>query len=147
MSRVREFHAVVLGETLPDHPTVPDTELAALRVRLIGEEHKEYQAEARRLLAQLRFLRNRGRNPANNADITVIMQALVKELCDLRYVVEGTLVAFGVEPTAYDEVHRSNMTKDSASKDGTARKGERYTAADPELMFPSIIDATCEEDE
>lgn len=109
-------------------------------MRLIDEEFKEVRIESAKLIARLR-----AGDGANNDRIVEIMQALVKELCDLRYVVEGALVTCGVEPDAYDEVHRSNMSKQGRRADGKVLKGPNYSPPDPELMFPSIIEAGCEE--
>lgn len=140
MSRVRQFHQA-FDQPAPHGPTVPDLETAALRMRLITEEYKEVQEDASKLIAALR-------SGAAPEAVVGIMQALVKEVCDLRYVAEGTLVAFGVEPEAYDEVHRSNMSKLGPDgkpirrADGKALKGPGYTPADPNKMFPSIIDGT-----
>lgn len=142
MSRVREFHRA-FGQPAPADPTVPDSDLAALRARLITEEYKEVMDEFRLLLTVLR-------SPSAKPEVKhEAMQRLVKELCDLRYVAEGALVAFGVEPDAYNEVHRSNMSKLGEDgkpirrADGKALKGPNYTPADPELMFPSVIEGTC----
>ena len=140
MTLAREFHEA-FGQPAPSTPTVPDLDLAALRLRLIREEYEELKQEFARLLVQLRA----GGGP-NDESVVALMQALVKETCDLRYVIEGTLVAFGVED-AYDEVHRSNMTKTAAPDGGKAIKGAGYSPADPELMFPSIIEGTCHEEE
>jgi predicted HAD superfamily Cof-like phosphohydrolase len=145
VSLVRRFH-IAFGQPAPNAPTIPDAASAALRVRLITEEYKEVKVESDRLLAALR---------ANApADVIVdILQRLVKEVCDLRYVSEGTLVAFGVEPEAYEEVHRSNMSKLGPGgkpirrEDGKALKGPNYAPADPDKMFPSIIDVESHEEE
>lgn len=142
MSLAREFHEAV-GQPAPASPTVPDSDLTAFRLRLIREEYEEARVEFTRLLVALRA-------PHGNADaIVAAMQSLVKEVCDLRYVVEGTLVAFGVDPDAYEEVHRSNMSKFSGGvlrrPDGKIMKGPDYTPVDPDKMFPPIVDGTCEE--
>lgn len=144
MSRVRKFHEA-FDQPAPSHPTVPDDATAAFRMRLITEEYKEVQEEATKLLVALRT----GAPPET---VVEILQALVKEVCDLRYVAEGTLVALGVEPDAYDEVHRSNMSKLGEDgrpirrADGKVLKGPNYSPADPNKMFPPIVDGTTEEE-
>lgn len=144
MSRVREFH-LAFNQPAPRHPTVPDADLAALRMRLIREEYEEVVEESNTLLSQLR-------SGASPDAVVATMQRLVKEVSDLRYVAEGALVAYGVEPAAYNEVHRSNMSKLGEDgkpvrrEDGKALKGPNYSPADPELMFPSIIESTCTEE-
>lgn len=146
MSRVAEFHRA-FGTEDPSIPSVPSHEVMALRLRLISEEFRETKAEADRIIAHQRA----GGNPH---ELIPIMQNLVKELCDLRYVVEGTLLAAGVtDPDApYDEVHRSNMSKLGADgkpirrEDGKVLKGPNYRPVDPDKMFPQIIEGTAQED-
>ena len=145
MSLVRRFH-VAFGQPAPAHPSVPDADLAALRLRLIAEEYQEVRVEFEQLLRTLRA------GAADSDEVREIMQRLVKEICDLRYVAEGALVTFGVEPEAYAEVHRSNMSKLGADgkpirrADGKALKGPNYSPADPEKMFPSIVEGVYEEE-
>lgn len=62
---------------------------------------------------------------------------LLKELCDLLYVVYGTAATFGMDiDGAFKEVHRSNMSKlgDDGKPikraDGKILKGNNYTVAD-----------------
>lgn len=144
MSRVREFRTA-FEQPAPSAPTVPDRALAALRMRLIREEYEEVQAESDKLLRALSLCDTYDQNPANYDEIVGIIQAYVKEVCDLLYVTEGTLVALGVYPDAYDEVHRSNMSKLGRDgkpvrrDDGKALKGPDYSPADPAKLFPSII--------
>lgn len=115
-------------------------------MRLMTEEYKEVKAEAERLLALLRS----GANPQSDHVVSVL-QAFVKEVCDLKYVADGTLVALGVE-LAYDEVHRSNMSKLGEDgkpvrrEDGKVLKGPNYKPVDPEKMFPSSVEGTYEEE-
>lgn len=139
MSLVREFH-VAFGQPAPASPTLPDADLAALRLRLVAEEYNEVRDELESLIRALRA-------SASTSDCVEIIQRAVKELCDLRYVAEGALVAFGVEPVAYEEVHRSNMSKLGEDgrpvrrDDNKVLKGPNYSPADPHLMFPSVIDS------
>lgn len=145
MSLVRKFHRA-FNQAAPSRPTVPDRELAAFRMRLINEEYAEVHEDMQRLIRLLAM----GHGP-NDDDVVEAMQRVVKEICDLRYVAEGALVTFGVEPDAYNEVHRSNMSKLGEDgkpvrrADGKALKGPNYTPADPERMFPSIIEGTYKE--
>jgi predicted HAD superfamily Cof-like phosphohydrolase len=138
LSRVEEFHKA-FDLPAPSGPSVPTYDQVALRMRLIIEEYDEVRAEANKLL---RSLRRRDRLD----DVIPILQSFVKEVCDLRYVSEGTLVALGREPEAYSEVHRSNMSKLGADgkpirrDDGKVLKGPDYSPADPAVMFPPIID-------
>jgi predicted HAD superfamily Cof-like phosphohydrolase len=92
--------------------TVP---LAALRRRLIDEEHAEV------------FLAFEQQDDEN----------LLKELCDLVYVCVGTAVAFGWDfDEAFKRVHQSNMSKLGVDgkpifrDDGKVLKGPNYRKAD-----------------
>jgi predicted HAD superfamily Cof-like phosphohydrolase len=134
----REFHEA-FDLDRPAYPTVPSAALASLRLRLIKEEVKETDDEFQVLLRMLR-------STTGTVDQKVaVMQALVKELCDIKYVVDGALVAFGVSDDAYDEVHRSNMSKLGEDgkplrrADGKVLKGPYYSEADPDKMFPPVI--------
>lgn len=137
MSLVREFHEA-FDQDAPAYPRVPTPDLASLRLRLIKEEMDEVNAEFQVLLRMLR-------GSATPDQKIAVMQALVKELCDLQYVTEGALVAFGCDDGPYIEVHRSNMSKLGPDglpvkrADGKVLKSASYTVADPERMFPSII--------
>ena len=89
----------------PQVPTPPNKALAAKRLRFIEEEFKEVQVELRSLMLQAELGR-----PLE--DRLATLGRLLKELCDLRYVVEGTAVACGIDmDEAYEVVHESNMSK------------------------------------
>ena len=104
-------------------------------MRLIEEECKEVLDELRALL------------DAQDYDAYLAaLGRLLKELCDLRYVVEGTAVAFGLPiDEAYLEVHRSNMSKlgldgkPIVREDGKVLKGPDYFPADM-TRFVHVVD-------
>lgn len=104
----------------------PTTEVVQLRVNLIEEETKEVVDELYKLKASL----------IRKEDFREHEVALLKELCDLLYVVYGTAVAFGYDiDGAFEEVHRSNMSKLGVDgkpvrrDDGKALKGPNYFKA------------------
>lgn len=112
---------------------VPDHELLDLRFTLIEEEFLEVTEE----LAELDVLSEVVRE--GKADPKVMDETkanLTKELADLLYVTFGTAVALGLPIVeAFDEVHRSNMSKLVDGKpvrreDGKVLKGENYTPPD-----------------
>jgi predicted HAD superfamily Cof-like phosphohydrolase len=138
---VREFHRA-FGQPAPASPPIrPDVETLRLRLRLISEEYKEVKAELESLIH------------STDPDVTVdLFRKLLKELADLRYVVEGCAVTFGLPiDAAYAEVHRSNMSKLGPDgkpiyrEDGKVLKGDRYTPADMHQFIPDIHTATYEE--
>lgn len=111
---VLEFHRAFRLDA-PDRFDMGSDRLRALRERLIEEEFAE--------LAEAMWQQD----PAQ----------ILKEACDLIYVVKGTLVAFGLHPVAgaaFEEVHSSNMSKLGADgqpivRDGKVVKGPNYRPA------------------
>lgn len=77
---------------------------------------------------------------ATPGKLLVLREALLKELCDLQYVLSGTLVALGIPEDVFNEafarVHASNMSKrdDSGNfifrADGKVLKSKNYKPAD-----------------
>ncbi len=109
---VFEFHKK-FGCEYNTKPTMPDTDTLMLRTRVIHEEDSEFHAAA------------------SNKN----MVEMVDALCDILYVVYGTAVTMGVDlGPIFDEVQRSNMTKDGGGKDssGKIKKG-------PDFEPPDII--------
>lgn len=111
---VREFHTTF---RLPaaDTPRLPDTRLAALRVRLLLEEAREVEEAAEH------------RNLAGVA----------QELADVVYVAYGTALTYGIDLDAVvAEIHRANMSKLDADgkpilrEDGKVLKSDLYRAPD-----------------
>jgi predicted HAD superfamily Cof-like phosphohydrolase len=59
----------------------------------------------------------------------VLMEKLLKEMCDVVYVIKGTAVSFGMDfDEAYKRVHQSNLSKLPLTKDddGKVLKGPNY---------------------
>ena len=148
MTLVADFHEA-FGTTDPQVPTPPDRKKAALRLRLIEEEFTEVRFELRALM-----LSDEVNTPIE--DRLKIMARLLKELCDLQYVVQGTADSLGfgtIFDQAYHEVHRANMSKLGADgkpikreSDGKVLKGPLYRAPDME-QFIDIFEAADEEAE
>ena len=110
-SKVWQFMHSFGQETL-SRPTLPDVDLAELRLDLIQEEVDE--------LAQAII----------DQDIVEIADALT----DILYVTYGAGHAFGIDlDTCFTEVHRSNMSKLGIDgkpiyrQDGKVLKGRGYT--------------------
>ena len=62
-------------------------------------------------------------------DRHVLMQDLLKEMCDVVYVIKGMAVSFGMDfDTAFALVHKSNMSKYPFTKDASGKiiKGKKY---------------------
>lgn len=134
MTLVHEFHEAFNLDAPAQPPLVPDSNLVRLRMRLIREEYNEVMDELALLTRQ-----------ADPNDIVITLRSLLKELCDLRYVTEGAAVALGLDiDTAYEEVHRSNMSKLGADgkpiyrADGKVSKGPSYSEADMTSFIPDV---------
>ena len=122
MAQVREFHEAF---GLPINWIGPGTskEKIELRRKLIQEEFKEVDEVFEALLVEIE------RGYINRAT----MAHLLKELADLKYVIDGTGVTFGLDVEAAEErVHNSNMSKlwedgkPRYREDGKVLKGPLY---------------------
>jgi predicted HAD superfamily Cof-like phosphohydrolase len=135
---VWEFHATPGSrQPLAKHPTIPSVELARHRLRLIEEEFDEVKEELERLIV--------GRLSPDEA--MVVLGRLLKELCDLRYVADGTCVSLGLPyEEAYRAVHDANMSKRfddgefHTDERGKVLKGPNYRPPDMARLVPPIID-------
>jgi predicted HAD superfamily Cof-like phosphohydrolase len=105
MTAIAQEFAETFDQARPQVPTPPNKATAAYRLRLIEEEFKEVRFELRQLM-----LADECGTPMEKK--LAILGRLLKELADLRYVVEGTAVACGLDlDGAYVVVHVSNMSK------------------------------------
>jgi len=92
------------------------------RIKLMREEMREVEEAADVVLYE--HCCGKGASARTRAD-------LLKELCDLQYVLSGLLVTFGLDDVfdaAYNRVHLSNLSKFPATKapDGKVMKGPNY---------------------
>jgi predicted HAD superfamily Cof-like phosphohydrolase len=102
--------------TTNEKPTLVDIDLARQRYHLILEELGEY-AEA-----------------AEARDIVKIADAIA----DMLYVVLGTAVVHGIDvQPIFDEVHRSNMTKDQL--DPVTKKGGKCPGYEPPRIAELLL--------
>lgn len=110
IDQVREFHKA-FGRPVRDQPTVGMPDERVLRVRLMLEEVLEF-AEAAGVDV---YCGNRALTPVNfrvDADRPANLAAMLHELADVSYVVDGTAVQLGLPLNlAVTEVHAANMRK------------------------------------
>lgn len=138
MSVVRQFHTAMGLPAPVSPPLYADPDSVRFRMRLLSEEYNEVMEELARLTV-----------PSSAEETLQKFRRLLKELADLRYVLEGAAVTFGlpIDP-AFAEVHRSNMSKlDDDGKPikdpgGKVLKGPNYSPADLSSLLPEFIDAT-----
>jgi predicted HAD superfamily Cof-like phosphohydrolase len=125
MKRVKEFHERM--ELAVDKPYSLD--LMNFRLKLIFEEVQELATAALDLEGSML--------PESQQEL---MEKLLKEMCDVVYVIKGTAVSFGMDfDEAYKRVHESNMSKLPLTKDdnGKVLKGSNYK---PPSMEGLVID-------
>lgn len=114
---VREFH-VAFGHPAPTKPTMLDKDTGDLRMALVSEE-------------------------AIEAKTAKSITDLLKELCDLQYVVDGWFVSTGLDKYKAEAmmlVHKSNMSKLGEDgkpiyrEDGKVLKGPNYKPVTTEQL-------------
>ena len=104
--KVEQFHRKI-GATVNHIPTKIDLNLRRQRHRIIFDELEEL----REAMSQ------------NN------LVSVADALADLEYAILGTAIVYGIDlEPVFDQVHRSNMTKDAPpTKDGKGVKGKQYS--------------------
>jgi predicted HAD superfamily Cof-like phosphohydrolase len=113
LKQVQEFHEIY-GLPVENEQTTADEKTKLLRINLLQEELNELK------------------EALDNDDMVETLDALI----DLQYVLDGAFLSFGlqnVKGVAFDEVHRSNMSKLGADgkpiyreSDGKVMKGPNY---------------------
>lgn len=131
LERVQEFHETY-GLPVHDAPSLSCAQTRQLRINLLQEELDELKAAL-----------------ADN-DPVETLDALI----DLQYVLDGAFLSFGlqgVKEAAFDEVHRSNMSKLGADgkpiirpEDGKILKGPDYFAPDLAQFLKNIVPEAAE---
>lgn len=121
LDKVKQFHQA-FGLPVEPNTTMLDWKRFNLRYDLIEEELYELSESWA------------------DKDMVEILDALV----DIQYVLLGTVLEFGLQEVfqeAFDEVHRSNMSKLGAAgepiyrNDGKVLKGENYTPPNLEKIL------------
>lgn len=117
LEQVQEFHETY-GLPVAAAPDISNEKTNQLRINLLAEELEELQ------------------EALEEGDLVEVLDALV----DLQYVLDGAFLSFGLHPvkeSAFNEVHRSNMSKLDANgkpirreSDGKILKGPNYFEPD-----------------
>ena len=107
-----------------------------LRTKLISEEADEVFLASKDLV-NLMLERKAGVRLVSKQEFVGAKAALLKELCDLQYVLSGFAVTFGLPfDEAFRRVHESNMSKLGPDgkpiyrEDGKVLKGPNYKKPD-----------------
>ncbi|MGH1403182.1 MAG: hypothetical protein ACRBDL_02970 [Alphaproteobacteria bacterium] len=117
LKQVQEFHETY-GLPVEADPTISDKKTNELRINLLAEELDELK------------------EALEQGDMVETLDALI----DLQYVLDGAFLSFGMQTLkqeAFDEVHRSNMSKLGEDgkpirreSDGKVLKGPNYFKPD-----------------
>ena len=117
LEQVQEFHETY-GLPVEGAPNIEDAQTNALRINLLAEELEELQ------------------EALEEGNLVEVLDALT----DLQYVLDGAYLSFGLhslKQAAFDEVHRSNMSKLGEDgkpirreSDGKVLKGPNYWTPD-----------------
>lgn len=118
LEQVQEFHETY-GLPVHDEPNLTCAQTKELRINLLQEELNELK------------------EALANDDPQETLDALI----DLQYVLDGAFLSFGlqaVKDLAFDEVHRSNMSKLGADGKPIRREGDGKVMKGPNYFAPEL---------
>ncbi len=118
LDQVQEFHETY-GLPVLDTPNITDEKTNALRINLLAEELDELK------------------EALEQGDLVETLDALI----DLQYVLDGAFLSFGlqhVKEQAFNEVHRSNMSKLGADGKPIRRESDGKVLKGPDYFKPDI---------
>lgn len=118
LEQVQEFHETY-GLPVHDAPNLTCEQTKELRINLLQEELDELKEALK------------------NNDPQETLDALI----DLQYVLDGAFLSFGlsaVKELAFDEVHRSNMSKLGADGKPIRREGDGKVMKGPNYFAPDL---------
>lgn len=118
LEQVQEFHETY-GLPVKDAPDLTDPQTNELRINLLAEELEELQ------------------EAIENNDHVEVLDALI----DLQYVLDGAFLSFGladVKEAAFNEVHRSNMSKLGEDGKPIRREGDGKVMKGPNYFKPDV---------
>lgn len=116
--QVQEFHETY-GLPVKDAPDISDAQTNELRINLLAEEVDELK------------------EALEAGDIVEVLDALT----DIQYVLDGAYLSFGlqhVKQAAFDEVHRSNMSKLGEDGKPIRREGDGKVLKGPNYFKPDM---------
>ena len=119
IEQVQEFHETY-GLPVKNSPDLTDPQTNELRINLLAEELDELKVA----LAE--------------DDKVEVLDALI----DLQYVLDGAFLSLGfadVKEAAFNEVHRSNMSKLGADGKPIRREGDGKVMKGPNYFKPDMV--------
>lgn len=131
LEQVKEFHKTFQPNTVVDKIVDLNLERRKLRINLLFEELEEL-AKASAVdkhffeLLENKYLSLKEKNKFSNLFISdaeeylIDYKGVIDAFCDLQYVLSGAILEFGMDnifDSAFEEVHRSNMSKAHNTKE------------------------------
>lgn len=118
LDQVQEFHETY-GLPVLDTPNISDEKTNKLRINLLAEELDELK------------------EALEQGDMVETLDALI----DLQYVLDGAFLSLGMahlKMPAFDEVHRSNMSKLGADGKPIRRESDGKVLKGPDYFKPNM---------
>ncbi len=118
LDQVQEFHETY-GLPVETEQTLSDEKTRRLRINLLAEELDELK------------------EALETDDMVETLDALI----DLQYVLDGAFLSFGlqdVKTVAFEEVHRSNMSKLGADGKPIRRESDGKVMKGPDFFEPNL---------
>ena len=127
LESVSEFHKT-FGAPVLDTPQIPDEGRVKLRLALILEELSELAEASGAAEVFNEMMKDKVSAFEQKPEMKDTAQAL-DALCDLQVVLNGSTLEYGLQDRfddAFDEVHRSNMSKACTNEEEGAASMEKY---------------------
>lgn len=127
LESVSEFHKT-FGAPVLDTPQIPDESRVRLRLALILEELSELAEASGAAGIFNEMMKNKVAAFEEKAEVKDTAQAL-DALCDLQVVLNGSTLEYGLQDMfdeAFDEVHRSNMSKACVKEEDGLASVDKY---------------------
>lgn len=118
LEQVQEFHETY-GLSVKNAPDISDKRTNELRINLLAEEVDELK------------------EALENNDLVETLDALI----DIQYVLDGAFLSLGlhdVKTAAFNEVHRSNMSKLGADGKPVVRESDGKILKGPDYFQPDM---------
>lgn len=119
LDQVQEFHETY-GLPVLDVPNISDKKTNELRINLLAEELDELK------------------DALEQGDMVETLDALI----DLQYVLDGAFLSLGMahlKTPAFDEVHRSNMSKLGTDGKPIRRESDGKVLKGPDYFKPDMV--------
>jgi predicted HAD superfamily Cof-like phosphohydrolase len=127
LESVREFH-MTFGAPVLDQPQIPSDERVKLRLTLILEELYELAEASGAEGMFVEMMKKKVEAYTPTREVKDPIEAL-DALCDLQVVLNGSTLEYGLQDQfdeAFDEVHRSNMSKACDNEDEGKASIQKY---------------------